>query len=492
MDLKIVELHEKSDPKYMVMHVHVLNDQMNHNKAVFTEDFIDGVVANKQEYLGLPFLVDREALESGEKLTHKLRGGALHTDQIGSFVDFWKEDVDGVNTLVGEIRILKRFPTVCETIIDLFENGELLTSCEVMVAEFKETSDDGVRTIHYNEGNNSFIGSAIVTNPAMPEAKATLLVAEAYEKDVTAEDKVITSGTVDANEFRIVAEGVDVKPVEGVTNVAKTMINEIEYHNLYSMLSRVMYELENDRYNIFDIVSLRTSSIVVAVYDYNTEGNKLFHAKYEVNGFEQGAVSVTVEDVKNWVEVYQAYVPIAVGDINEDLLDDELREIIVEIQEENTELKKEMDNLSKEVENTELSSEEAQKQIDKLEKKVAELEATIVKLKEDEKENQETIKQLKEDAKELNEYKVKFEQAELEKTQKTLTARFEKLFDEETFKSDRIQTLINECDESGLNSLFVEMSTKEDNSTQVQGDVVINSQEETVSDRDYLFEPIKK
>lgn len=509
VDLKIIELQDQSDPKYMTMNVHILNDQPNYNKALFTDDFIEGVVANKSDYVGLPFLVDREALENGETLTHKLKDGELHTDQIGSFVDFWQEEVDGAQTLVGEIRILKRFPAVCETIIDLFENGALLTSCEVMVSEFKEVSSDGVRTIHYNEGNNAFIGSAIVTNPAMPEAKATLLVAEAYEKDVAADSGLSASSIhVDTNSItskvwtnnqstsvEINADSIRIngnqyglpKPLR--VNNPKVLINEIELDKLHQLIRRELYKLDGDGYEYY-IASIRTKSLIFEEYDYHEGNHGLYHAKYEVESAEDDAVIIKIEDRDKWIEVYETYMPAVLGNINKELLDEDLRESIRSLQVETSELKKEMELMGKEGKDTALTLEEATKTIGELEAKIEAHEATIVKLKEAEEGFETTISELKESAEELKEYKVKYEQAELEKAQAELTTRFEKLFDEETFKSDKVQTLINECDEAGLNSLFVEMSAKADKTTSTKA-IEINAQEDELSDRDYLFSSVK-
>ena len=77
-------------------------------------------------------------------LTHMLDldTGQFQSEQIGSFFSFAKaQDEFGVS-LIGEARIPKRNPALCETLLRMYEKGELNFSFEIMVSTVEER--DGV------------------------------------------------------------------------------------------------------------------------------------------------------------------------------------------------------------------------------------------------------------------------------------------------------------------------------------------------------------
>ena len=68
--------------------------------------------------------------------------GQFQSEQIGSFFSFAKaQDEFGVS-LIGEARIPKRSPTLCETIMKMYERGDLSFSFEIMVSTVEER--DGI------------------------------------------------------------------------------------------------------------------------------------------------------------------------------------------------------------------------------------------------------------------------------------------------------------------------------------------------------------
>lgn len=68
--------------------------------------------------------------------------GQFQSEQIGSFFSFAKaQDEFGVS-LIGEARIPKRSPALCETIMKMYERGELNFSFEILVNAMEER--DGV------------------------------------------------------------------------------------------------------------------------------------------------------------------------------------------------------------------------------------------------------------------------------------------------------------------------------------------------------------
>lgn len=99
----------------------------------------------------------------------------FHTQQIGSFYAFERLDDEFGVSLIGEARIAKRNQKVCSALAELFAEGKLNFSWEILAGEYTER--DGVTIIDASE-KNSLIGMAVVTVPAYPEAKALELVAE--------------------------------------------------------------------------------------------------------------------------------------------------------------------------------------------------------------------------------------------------------------------------------------------------------------------------
>ena len=106
--------------------------------------------------------------------------GLFESEQIGSFFSFAKaQDEFGVS-LIGEARIPKRNPVLCETIQALYQKGRLNFSFEILVNRLKEMN--GVCLIDAEEGNE-LIGMAMVSVPAYPEATALRLVAEQQKRE---------------------------------------------------------------------------------------------------------------------------------------------------------------------------------------------------------------------------------------------------------------------------------------------------------------------
>lgn len=109
----------------------------------------------------------------------------FESEQIGSFFYFAKaKDEFGVS-LIGEARIPKRNPVLCETLQQMYEAGTLAFSFEIMVTHLTEES--GVQIIDAAEGNE-LIGMAVVTTPAYPEATALKLIAEERKDDMNMDE----------------------------------------------------------------------------------------------------------------------------------------------------------------------------------------------------------------------------------------------------------------------------------------------------------------
>lgn len=101
--------------------------------------------------------------------------GQFQSKQIGSFFSFAKATDEFGASLIGEARIPKRDPRLCDTLLRMYQAGTLAFSFEIQVSEITEA--DGVAVIDAAEGNE-LIGMAVVSTPAYPEATALALVAE--------------------------------------------------------------------------------------------------------------------------------------------------------------------------------------------------------------------------------------------------------------------------------------------------------------------------
>jgi len=130
---KILELNEEeTNDIFMTLTMCVLTNGVNLNNLQFTDDYINGIVENKDKYIGIPLVVNRLKLENGlyNNLTHEFnkKTGELNTDCVGSFVDFWSEtDSDGALQLMGNVRVFKRYPNVCNAFIN-YMNLVILSS----------------------------------------------------------------------------------------------------------------------------------------------------------------------------------------------------------------------------------------------------------------------------------------------------------------------------------------------------------------------------
>lgn len=439
---KIMELNDNdSNNIYMTLNICILSNDVNYNKAQFLDDFIDGVVDNKETYVGIPFVVNREKLESAdyENLSHELKDGELLTDQIGSFVDFWKEEIDDANCLMGSIRVMKRFPNTCTAIIELYNAGDLETSCEVLINSYAEVTDEGVRKIGYNEGKNSLIGSAIVTDPAEYRATATLLVAEAYRKDI--EYKEVKNVTEETEVFN---KGYETK-FHGQFEVASLKFSDVR-DQIYNRLNPVNPQSGGRQYNYY-IRDLYTDYIVAE--DWYNEID-LYKIPYSIQNDE-----VLISPKEQWQKGTLGFIPEGV------VIDTVLASKEVEISELQSQLNKAKEEL--------LTMEETKTQdVLDLEAKIVELNSKITELNElmvSEKEAKATLEgqitELNSKVEELTPFKAQIEKAENDAKVAELSAKYSKLLSEETFKSEEVQSAITELNSQQLNEIVVSEIAKE-------------------------------
>lgn len=160
------------------MHIQlvILNDKVNRNNVVCTKEFIEQVINHRDQYVHLPLFCDVDALRHHGYLSHNLdsRNGEFKTSQIGSFESFSTVEIDGVLYLVGTAKVSKRNRFIVDALERLAKDKKLKFSYEIETTSVVE--DDGISYITGDPGNH-LIGVTVVTEPAVPEARA-LMVAE--------------------------------------------------------------------------------------------------------------------------------------------------------------------------------------------------------------------------------------------------------------------------------------------------------------------------
>lgn len=476
---KNLELNSTSNDVYMELSMCILTDQPNLNNLKFNENYIKGVVANKDRFIGIPLVVNRTKLENGffASLDHELdkHTSLLKTDTIGTFIDFREEtDTDGALKLMGDVRIFKRYPTVCESIIDLYESGDLEFSCEAMVYGYESIDEEtGIRSVDYEfEGKvNSLFGSCIVSEPAEVKSKPTLLVAQALEKDLGEEIKMTNN-----------------------TEVFNKNI-EIAYHGRLELSSLKFSDVSNQIYNILNPVNPRSN---YRSYNYYIQEMYVDHVivededdykvLFKINYKIENDV-VILDDKENWIEGYKGFIP---KGVNVEELVSTIEKQTLEAEVAKTELneKHKEEQIKMEDEVKELNS-----KIEELEKQVKELNSALVGKQEEVQNLEESQKELNSKIKELEPYKSKVETAEKDRQINELQTRYQKVLSEEVMKSDEVVQAINELNSSKLDSIVVAQilnkTANDDNQTDETVIVTASKQQDLIpqSAKERLYAP---
>jgi hypothetical protein len=427
----IVELNETSNSIFMQLDMCILTNEANLNKAQFTDDFIDGVVENKDKYIGMPLVASRNKLENGKykELTHEFNSktNQLNTEMIGSYSNFWKEESDGVLKLMGSAKVYKRFPAVCDAIKELYESNELKFSCEVLVSSYGENAETGVRSIPYSDGTtiNELFGNCLVSYPAEVRASATLLIAEALEKDLGKGTNDFNKG----NEIKFHIESASIK-IDDISAQIYNILNPINPRTEYRDYRYWIRDLYNDK---------------VILGDWDT------YETYWSAGYSIQNDVVVLDAESDWVEGKIGFIPSNVN-INtllseKDSLQSELNNKINEIKEVQKQMKT-VEELQAEL----VLLEEQNKQLDS---KVKELNDLVVSQEGKVKELEANETELSAQVDALKPYKEQVETAESEAKKAVLTEKFGKLLSEDTLKSDEVKTAIEELNEQKLNEIVV-------------------------------------
>ena len=156
-------------------------DEPNLNNVACTEAFIDDIIANQDQYVGLPLVADVTALVSGDYLSlshlYDRHTNQYRTASIGTFQEFKKVELgSGKKALVGYARVWKRNKAVCRALSQMFTDDILKFSFEINAGSL-QVNENSTEIIDA-AADNYLEGMCVVSFPACPEAVAEQLVAE--------------------------------------------------------------------------------------------------------------------------------------------------------------------------------------------------------------------------------------------------------------------------------------------------------------------------
>lgn len=212
-----VQLAQERNRRYMTLSMRMFSTRTNLNGVAVTEDFINKIVENAQDYVSMPLCADVRKIERGDlrSLGHMYDEdtGLFEAEEIGSYVAFMKViDEDGTVALNGTARVNRRNPKVVEAIKELYAEGNLNFSFEIEAGSFEELPDGTILIDAADD--NDLMAMAVVSTPAYPEAKAISLVAskheaqkeEGTEGEPMSKDAVQPDVVIDENSVTVTAE----------------------------------------------------------------------------------------------------------------------------------------------------------------------------------------------------------------------------------------------------------------------------------------------
>lgn len=231
----------KTSPLYMTIKTPMFTTPSpNLNGVRCTEGFLDQIIANENDYIGLPLNADVKNLCAGryKSLGHMYdpNTGEFSSTMIGSFYKFEKEQINDEQTaLIGYSRVSKRNKAICKAIAELFAQNALKFSFEITAGTYDEL-EDGTLVIDAAE-NNKLEGMAIVSFPACPDAVAEQLVAqingvagkEASAMVTNEEEKVVVAEEEEHDEEVVVAEELNEEEHPEQTEIAEEANVEEEH-----------------------------------------------------------------------------------------------------------------------------------------------------------------------------------------------------------------------------------------------------------------------
>lgn len=422
---EVIEIStDESNDIYMSMHIRLLTNVKNLNKARFTDAFIQSVVDNQEFYNCMPLVVERKKIESNQysQMGHAVRkNNTFETDQIGGFHKFYSrmEYVEKygkeVNCLYGVARVFKRFGKVCESINELYEQGKLFFSVEVSVAEYKvNTEEERVIDAHLE---NILIGDCIVSFPAEKMSTVEILIAEKKEGEKMADVKT--------------------KEVEFFEKTVMCESSELDLGQVRTKVFSKCKEKMGD--GLYDYYCSEFGYGYLILEHYQT--SDLYKIDYSVN-----EDNVEISDMYS---VKKTYVSISTNSNNEGSSNDKPKDDTV-------------NEVNSKVEDLEKVITDKDKTITELNEKISDKEKEIIGLKQDVNLLSEEVQTQKNEISELNKTKNEFEtlqneiaEQKKEDEQNKLKEKYSKLLSKEVMETDESKKAILELNSNYFKDLVV-------------------------------------
>jgi hypothetical protein len=430
-DASILEFasEQESNDIYMTVKLILLTSEVNLNGLKYSDDFIKEIEENKQKYLSIPLVAEVDKLNRKQygNLTHKFNSKTqkFETSMIGSFVDFSTDVVDGVLRLIGEVRIPKRFGATVEALQELYASDSLKFSYEILVSDYNVVN--GIKYVDKSD-KNSIIGMAVVSDPAVPEAKAFMLVA-ALEKDFNNVDGGVNMSKVRSKEMTCEEFFADSKVVK---------IGELD---LLQVRLKIFSQLENvlgSEWWNFDVMEMGVDYIILLKCD----NGGLYRIDYSINS-DEVVLSEIYKVSKNYIKIEEVQEKMA--DLEK--LQDNLTAALAEIE-----------SLKTEIANKEVTITEKDGIIASKDEELATVNASVVTLSESvitQKQEIETLQASKDELDAIN-----AEKAETEKAEKVvaLKEKYSDLLSAETLELPEIDEAIQNLNESVLQAKVTEFA----------------------------------
>jgi hypothetical protein len=457
----ITELNDSNDI-YMSLDVLLLTSRVNLNGAKFLPEFIHEVVENKDFYTGIPLVCERSKLEKGKykNLTHALKKDGFHTDQVGSYVDFYEKEADnGEWELFGTVRVFKRFKAVCNAIVELFNDNSLFFSVEVFVEKYNK-KDKKVREIGANVGNK-LIGDAIVSYPAEKASKCYTLIAEALENDIGGEVLKTFEEFFEKSKIHFENSELDIYQVQKKV-----------YSKLKETYSDKLYDFYSTDFGVNYMVLQNYSDGDYYKVDYTVSENDV-------------SVSDMYKVTKNYLPVKSSENSSGKNNNTEEAEEMTIKELETKLEQseiKNSNLEKEIENKNTVISEKDTLISENEKTINELNEKINTLSESVI-LKDNE------IAELSKSKEELDKINTEKELAEKEQKKVELKEKYSKLLPEEVLSAEEIAQAIEELNESVLQTKVVdialtksELSQNTNTQTEVSSTRVIDNMNMSNSD----------
>lgn len=429
---------DESNDIYMSLHIRLITDKKNLNGLKFTKSFINSIVDNRDFYNGLPLVAEKQKLEKKEysSLGHaKNTDDSFHTDQIGSFITFYSKENKSKNRteLFGVAKVFKRFPQVCESIMELYEQDKLFFSVEASVGQY-ESKNEFERVVSAHE-DNCLLGDCLVSYPAEKASVAEILVAEneegenmknkKTEKDFFEKTIFCESAELDLSQVRSKVYDQCMKKFED--SMYDYFCSEFGYDYMIlrnydtAELYKVDYSVKNDEVEISEMYKVKRTYVAASVEGSTEENSEGSTEENSENSTEENSEGSTEENSES--------------------------------SEGSTEENSETENNSDQVETNE---------VDTLKKTVFEKDVEILELKKNltslsekiiEKDNE--ISELKKVQDEFNTLKTEISEKEKEISQEKLKEKYSKLLTKEVMESEDVIKAIDELNSEFLKDLVV-------------------------------------